>query len=78
MSVSQRSKERHQTVLSEGRTFHFWRVRARSEFPCYDGRGNPWLWFGAERLPSGERDVSVCGVKTLREAKAHYGLGEVR
>jgi len=63
------TKERHMTVTEDGKTYHFWRVRAKQEMPWFE-HGNPWLWFGKR---DGD-EMEVCGVDTLREAKEHFGI----
>jgi len=65
------SKERHISFTQGGKTFHLWRARLRDEMPAADSQhGNPWLWWGRR---DGE-DIELCGVKTLREAKEHFGI----
>jgi hypothetical protein len=64
------TQERHISITENGETFHFWRKRLKDEMPALDCRANPWVWFGKKQ--GGE--VEVCGVKTLREAKEHFGI----
>ena len=67
------SEGRHYTITEPPLgTFHIWCARVRDEIPSWgeDNRGNPCRWFG--RKQGGE--IEVCGVKTMREAKVHFGI----